>query len=604
MSLSASALLSSKSQTLLKRVTTASEGSGLYNTWKYMAMCFDTPRPSSQEEAMRKKILSIANTLKLDAAVDDAGNVRVRKPATPGYEDRVRIVVQGHLDMVCSKTKDSTHDFDKDALDVTLTDDGWVQATGTTLGADDGIGVASALMLLENNDFTHGPLECLFTVEEETTMGGAINLAKRPFLEAQALINVDSEEDNSICVGCAGGAEMKLSLPVQRESSEVIAALPSPSLVTISVSGLVGGHTGVDIHTNRANAIVVISRIVSSLVDLHPGLRLCSISGGNAVNAIPRDAQAVVLLPTLASYANSAAAVDALMLSLKAAFSEQVRDFAYAEAKARIGAGGAGGFGGTDEEEEAAKAKALAALTPVRAIAESTMKLEVQSESITDIPAFMKNYAPVTEQSTHKILAMLEAIPHGVLRTSPEVEGDVDTSNALSLIGLSPKPEVGSVTKDDDNSSVGRHGHCDEVTEGDVFWAHCFYRSFSDYQLTRVARKLRAIGSLAGAKCTEPFGYFNGWEPNISSPLFASVYATHRALFPEVKNLRVYSVHAGLECGPIMNQYPDLHAVSIGPLIVSAHSPDEKMRVASVGPFVQWLVASIEALSKVNAKDF
>ncbi len=555
--------------------------------------------------------MDVATLLGLSYEVDAAGNILVRKPATPGLESAVRVAVQSHIDMVCSKTADSTHNFDTDPILADISADGkWIQAAGTTLGADDGIGVASALALLEATPdvLRHGPLECLFTVEEETTMDGAINLAPAPYLKAQVLLNVDSEEDHCVCVGCAGGAETKLFLTTTRETpysaptagkaateavcvattspatasadaSAVAAAAASAAApedvvaLTVSLSGFAGGHTGIDAASARANAIQVLARVLSAASDAVSAagsagaLRLASISGGNAPNAIPRDATAVVVVPAAAATAAASAAA--------AHFTGIVTESLLPEAKAKLGEAPAGLYGA--QTDSAAEAKELAA-NPERARALCGMRMALTAAAVTPVASAEAGEGavwPVTRTDTEKIISLIQTVPHGVIRYSPEVAGDVDTSNALAMVGLPATPITAAAAAAEVPEApevpAGRHGHCPEAgPEADHFWLHCFYRSFSDFQLGEMARRLRAIATLVGAQTTKSFGYFNGWEPVMSSPLLTCVLDAHKTLFPALPAPQVYSVHAGLECGPIKNVYPDIHAVSIGPLSTSS----------------------------------
>lgn len=591
MSLKASALLTSGSQALLsKLVADPTANVATYNAWKYLCMCFDTPRPSSHEDKIRDKIIDIANQLNLDYAVDAVGNIRVRKPASTGFEDRVRVCIQSHIDMVCSKTATSTHNFHTDGVTVDVTEDGkWIQAKDTTLGADDGAGVAAALAMLEDTTISHGPLECLFTVEEETTMDGALNLAQYPFLESQVLLNVDSEEDHCVCVGCAGGAEVKLFQPVTR----LPAAQVKGTAITFSTHGLAGGHTGCDIHTNRANAIQLVSRLASFLHSQYQ-VTLVSMSGGNAANAIPRDARVTVFVCE-----DSVDSVETIVSAAQTHYRSLVNQVALAEAQARVGAGGAGGYGGVDEDEAKVKEAELAALTEESARDSCTIRLDVDTVAIDD--TWKTHNAPLDAASTAKCLELLSLVPHGVLKYSATVEGAVETSNALSLFSL---PATHNTQSTPAQAEEGRHGQCpEEGPSFDHLAVHCFYRSFSEAELTKTGHDLKAIAAKTGASTTEIFGYFNGWEPLTASPAFTAVIDAHRTLFPERPSPHVYSVHAGLECGPIKKQYPDMHAVSIGPLIVGAHSPDEKMMISTMEPFMDWLKMTIVKLAEVKAED-
>ena len=354
------ALLSPRSQDLLNKIMALTDPVSL-GTWKYMLMCFDTPRPSEKEGAIRDRIIQIAKVLGLDYAVDVAGNIRVRKPASKGHEDSVPVAIQAHLDMVCQKNDGITHNFDVDPILASITDDKqWIKAEGTTLGADDGIGVAAGLAILEDSTAVHGPLELIFTTEEETTMNGAINLAKRPFLNAKVMLNLDSEEDHKICVGCAGGMEHKLFVPVT--TCPAVTADGNWSAVSLDVQGFVGGHTGIDIHRGRANALKALARLLTAAnaaaagrIDASgaPAVRLVSLNGGTAVNAIPRSAKATIVIykdtvftpqyavdgkalvrPDQAAAVNAASrGVKGLEAALRGYFKTFVREHAIAEAK-------------------------------------------------------------------------------------------------------------------------------------------------------------------------------------------------------------------------------------------------------------------------------
>jgi len=257
--------------------------------WKHFYNLTQIPRPSGKEQASIEFVKKFAQDLKLETIVDEVGNVIVRKPATPGMENRKGIVFQGHLDMVPQKNSDTKHDFEKDPIDAYI-DGEWVKARGTTLGADNGIGVAAALAVLEATDLAHGPIEALFTIDEETGMTGAFGL-KPGLLKGDILMNLDSEDEGELYVGCAGGvdASMKYTYkPVQVPSGMVSYKL--------SVSGLKGGHSGMDIILGRGNSIKLLFRFMYH-AEKSFGLRIASIDGGSLRNAIPREAFAIVVIP-------------------------------------------------------------------------------------------------------------------------------------------------------------------------------------------------------------------------------------------------------------------------------------------------------------------
>ncbi len=257
--------------------------------WKYFEAICGIPHPSKKEQAMIEYVKGVGETLGLETKVDHAGNVLIRKPATPGMEGRKTVVLQGHLDMVPQKNNDTVHDFEKDPIKAYIDGD-WVKADGTTLGADNGIGVAAALAVLEARDIEHGPLECLFTIDEETGMTGAFEL-KPGFLEGDILINMDSEDEGELYIGCAGGIDTNAFFKYREE-------LPPDHHVAYKteVKGLKGGHSGLDINQGRGNAVKLLNRLLwQANRDL--GLRLASVDGGSLRNAIPREATAIVTIP-------------------------------------------------------------------------------------------------------------------------------------------------------------------------------------------------------------------------------------------------------------------------------------------------------------------
>ena len=244
------------------------------------------PHPSKHEARIIEYVKGFGEKLGLDTQVDQVGNIVIRKPATPGLEDRKTIVLQGHLDMVPQKNNDTTHDFEKDPIRPVI-DGEWVKASGTTLGADNGIGVAAAMAVLASNDLEHGPIECLFTVDEETGMTGAFGI-QPGFLRGDILINLDSEDEGELYIGCAGAIDTNATFPCPQE--------PAPAghrAFTLEVKGLRGGHSGLDIHLGRGNANKILTRLLWT-VHRELGARLAAIEGGSLRNAIPREASAIV----------------------------------------------------------------------------------------------------------------------------------------------------------------------------------------------------------------------------------------------------------------------------------------------------------------------
>ncbi len=249
------------------------------------------PRPSGHEEKVRFFVLAFGKNLGLESFVDDVGNVVIKKPATPGMENRKTIILQTHLDMVPEKNNDIVHDFKKDPI-TAVVDGEWICAQGTTLGADNGIGIAAALTVLESDYLIHGPLEVLFTVDEETGLTGASGL-KPGILNGDILLNLDSEEEGEVCIGCAGGKNVTAKFIYKNDPVEV-----NTSAFIITVTGLHGGHSAGDINSGFGNAIKILSRFYKWLEKHGIGFRISFIDGGTLRNAIPRDATSVIVIPT------------------------------------------------------------------------------------------------------------------------------------------------------------------------------------------------------------------------------------------------------------------------------------------------------------------
>ena len=256
--------------------------------WKNFYSLTQIPRPSKHEEKIRQFMVEFGQKLGLETTMDHVGNVIIRKPATPGMENRQGVILQGHLDMVPQKNSDKAHDFLTDPIEA-FVDDEWVTANGTTLGADNGMGVAAAMAILESKDIAHGPIEGLFTADEETGMTGAFGIAPG-ILKGDILLNMDSEDEGELYVGCAGGTDANIKLPTKKE------AVPTDHVgFKVVIKGLKGGHSGLEIILGRGNANKMMNRWMKQAVKL--GMRLGSIDGGSLRNAIPRESFAVVTVP-------------------------------------------------------------------------------------------------------------------------------------------------------------------------------------------------------------------------------------------------------------------------------------------------------------------
>ena len=257
--------------------------------WQFFAEICNVPRPSKKEEKIIKLLFAFAEAHDLDIKQDNAGNVLISKPASPGMENHKTVVLQSHLDMVCEKNEGTVHDFEKDPIKAYV-DGEWVTAEGTTLGADCGIGIAAQLAILSSEGLIHGPLECLFTVDEETGLTGAKAL-QPGFFKGKTLINLDSEDEGQLFIGCAGGIDTVAQLRYK--------PVPAPEdylPVRISVTGLLGGHSGDDIDKGRGNAIKILIRFLWQLSQ-KTVIHLADLKGGNLRNAIPREAFAEIMIP-------------------------------------------------------------------------------------------------------------------------------------------------------------------------------------------------------------------------------------------------------------------------------------------------------------------
>lgn len=345
--------------------------------WKYFAELARIPRCSKHEAAAARFVLDTARRLGLPARQDAYGNVVVKKPASPGRERVPSVCLQGHLDMVCEKNAGTVHDFSKDPI-VLVRKDNVLMADGTTLGADNGIAVATNLAIMEDTSLEHGPLELLFTVDEETGLTGAHHL-QPDFIESRTLLNLDSEEEGALYVGCAGGRDTVATWPVTAE--------PAPAGTVglqVTVTGLRGGHSGLEIDKGRGNAIKILGRVLLALAD-RSGARLAAVNGGNKRNAIPREASALVAVPARK----------------------------LADARALV-----------DEWQAIARSE-LATVDPdVRVAAE-----EVRGRR-------PRVWARTLQKRVTQVIA---ALPHGVIRMSADIPGLVETSTNVAVITTSPR---------------------------------------------------------------------------------------------------------------------------------------------------------------------
>ncbi len=455
--------------------------------WKNFSALNSVPRPSKKEEKVIQFIKEFGENLGLATTVDEVGNVIIKKPATAGMENRKTIVLQSHLDMVCQKNSDLEFDFETQGIQMEIQED-WVKAKGTTLGADNGLGVAAIMSILESKDIAHPALEALFTIDEETGMTGAIGL-KPGMLHGEILLNLDTEEDDEIDIGCAGGIDVSAFQNYPTEAA-------SGQMVQISVTGLQGGHSGMDIHKGFGNANILLGRLL--YVDMeNQNTQLISIDGGGLRNAIPREARAVI------SVRNSSDFIEAAN-SLRHAILEE-----YAS---------------------------------------------IEKDLHIHIEPFTSHERAVSSGDSRKIISVLKSLHNGVFRMSPDVADLVESSNNVARV---------------------------ELQEGALKILN-LTRSSVDSTKMVVAEQLKSVCELAGM-VVEFSGSYPGWKPKPGSEIVQLMEKIYTKKFGNAPH--VVACHAGLECGIIGANYPEMEMVSFGPTIRGAHSPDERASISSTQKF-------------------
>ena len=468
--------------------------------WNHFEEICKYPRPSKKEEKIAAHIVSVGERLGLETTKDKFGSILIRKPAAPGFENRKTVVLQSHIDMVCEKNRGVEHDFDNDPIQPYI-DGEWVKAKGTTLGADNGIGVAAALAVLESKDFQHGPIEALFTLDEETGLTGA-NSLKKKWLKADVLINMDSEEEGSLYIGCSGGVNTRASFKVKPEKA------PKNTLAfELKVMGLKGGHSGLEIQVGRGNAVKLLVRLLYSY-GKNNEYEIASIEGGNKHNAIPREAFAKVVIPK----------------KDEKIFKKFVKKF-----------------------DETVKAEFISVEPDLTVGIEKLKGVEKVFN-----PKLRKN-----------LINALYAVPHGVIKMSPDIPELVETSTNLAVVTTEGK-------------------HVNIVTT---------QRSSVASEINDIRDMVSSVFELAGAEILYNDGY-PGWKPDINSEILNVFKKTFTDLYgkePEVK-----AIHAGLECGIIKEKYPEMDMISFGPTMFGVHSPDERLKIDTVPKFWEQLVKVLE----------
>lgn len=475
--------------------------------WKHFHSLTQIPRPSGKKEAIGNFLLDFGKSLGLESLRDETGNVLIRKPATPGMEQRKAVILQAHMDMVPQKNSHIEHDFEKDPIQAYV-DGEWVTARDTTLGADNGIGVAAAMAILESKEIAHPDLEMFITVDEETGMDGAFGL-QAGFLKGDILMNLDSEDEGELYIGCAGGLDANIEFRYTEEEK-----IPEGDIVLkVSLKGLKGGHSGIDIILQRANANKLLFRFLKQAVIAYEA-RLAKVEGGNLRNAIPREASAILSIPKE-------------IYEEFVEFTEEMEDLFIEEYSA----------------------------------VEDKLSLSVE-------PCSWEG-GLIPEEIQDDLINSVIACPDGVYRMIPDVPGVVETSNNLAVVQSGEKNIV----------------------------IRCLLRSSVDSRKEELASAIESLFTMAGARVGFTGGY-PGWEPKLDSPILRCMKEVYQRKFGIEPKVMI--IHAGLECGILGTHYPHMDMISFGPTIRHPHSPDEKVNIATVAKFWDYL---LESLKEIPLKD-
>jgi dipeptidase D len=472
--------------------------------WNKFADLNAVPRPSKKEERVIAFMKDFGNSLGLQTIEDEVGNVIIKKPATVGMKDRKTIVLQSHLDMVHQKNGDTNFNFDTQGIEMYVDGD-WVRAKGTTLGADNGLGVATIMAILESADIPHPAIEALFTIDEETGMTGAMGL-KADVLEGEILLNLDTEEDDEIGVGCAGGIDVTATRTYVEEN------VPENCIAyKIEVKGLNGGHSGMDIHKGLGNANKIMNRLLYDGFE-NFGLRISKIDGGSLRNAIPRESNACIVIDKVH----------------KVAFEFEIQQLI------------------KDIETE------LKTMEP-------NLEIEISQTKVSN---------KIMDLDVQKGLTRaLYAAQNGVYRMSADIRELVETSNNIARV----------IVKD---------GH---IKIG------CLTRSSVESSKIDLATMLRATFELMG--CDVAFsGSYPGWTSNMDSVILKVMSKLYKDINGE--KAKVAACHAGLECGILGINYPEMDMISFGPTIKGAHSPDERASISSVQKYWKFVLEILKNIPK------
>ena len=471
--------------------------------WNKFADLNAVPRPSKKEERVIQFMKDFGASLNLETIEDEVGNVIIRKPATQGMEDRKMVVMQSHLDMVHQKNNDTVFDFDTQGIEMYVDGD-WVRANGTTLGADNGLGVATIMAILESDTIVHPPIEALFTMDEETGMTGAMGL-KGGVLKGEILLNLDTEEDDEIGVGCAGGVDVTATGSYNEVSA------PDGQAYTITVKGLQGGHSGMDIIKGLGNANKMMNRLLAANKEI---VHIASLAGGSLRNAIPRESVATVVVKT--------EDISAFVLEMEKTQFDIIEEYKLLEPDLTI-----------ETEKVVAPAKVMA-----------------KKDQVAFINA-------------------IYAAHNGVFRMSPAIEDLVETSNNIAKVTIA-------------NGTLK---------------IECLTRSSVASSKDDMANTLTAVFELAGYS-VDCSGEYPGWAPNMDSAILKVLEGLYTKMNGEKPH--VAACHAGLECGILGQNYPEMDMISFGPTIKGAHSPDERASISSAQKYWDFVLEILKNIPQKN----
>lgn len=460
--------------------------------WRNFDALTKIPRPSGHLEKVQQFLLDFAKRVGIEAFIDEGNNIVMKKPATPGMERRKVVLMQAHMDMVPQKSPESNHNFETDPIETYIDGEGWVRAKGTTLGADNGLGVAAIMAVMEATDLQHGPVEGLITADEETGMFGANDLPKGE-LNGDIMLNLDSEMWGKFVIGSAGGVDVDTTLDYKEVETD-----PEDAALKVTLKGLRGGHSGLEIHEGRANANKLMVRFVREAIETCEA-RLVSWNGGNMRNAIPFKAEVVLTMPK-----ENVEAVKSLVDDWKADFEDEYK---YIEENIEFFA----------EKVETPK---------------------------TEVPVEIQD----------NLIDAIYACHNGMVRMIPAYPDVVETSSNLAII---------------------------KIENGKAAFK-ILVRSSREDMKDYAVKTLESCFNMAGMK-VEASGSYGGWDPNPNSEILNMLKRIYKE--QNGKEAIVQVDHAGLECSVILEKYPNMDVVSLGPTLLSPHTTNERCQISTVEPF-------------------